>query len=543
MLKRLVISILLVLGIAAITVVAWKVLRDNNNAQIARIAESESYATRSQLVRSVDIMLNALRNVQRYWSTYGHLPRDQWSADAGIELAHFDGVVTILWNDPARGIRYARTVDNPVLDYRPTEEEWGTIQGLLARAGNVTDEAVLGPYADANGKFSYIVAIGPTGSHDVSGTLIAVIDAQKSFAHLLLDESPGYSISVFWDDLRMFQRGVPATDIPENWTREGIIRSSMGSLWKVVHTPTDSFAESFATPALTAILFSGLAIAVLVGLLLFENGRAQSRALAAEVAERKLADLNRNLEQQIADRTKELADRSTDLETITDSVAHDLRNPLNTISVNTQLLGQQYRGALGDDGLRALHRTSSGIKRMTEILDRLLGLSVVSHATFRREPLNLREVVQDILDELCASEPAPPVEFVVADLPDVNADPTLVRTLMLNLLSNALKYTRDKASRRIAVSFESRDHSVVYCVRDNGIGFNAESAERMFNAFERLEGNSELEGVGLGLDIAARVVGRHGGRIWAEGEPGRGAAFFFTLEPLDGDGAEARTQS
>lgn len=543
MLKRLVISILLVLGIATTTVVAWKVLRDNNNAQIARIAESESYAARSQLVRSVDIMLNALRNVQRYWSIYGHLPRDQWSADAGIELAHFDGVVTILWNDPARGIRYARTVDNPVLDYRPTEEEWGAIQGLLARAGNVTDEAVLGPYADANGKFSYIVAIGPTGSNDVSGTLIALIDAEKSFAHLLLDQSPGYSISVFWDDVRMFQRGGPATDIPENWTREGIIRTSMGSLWKVVHTPTDSFAESFATPALTAILFSGLAIAVLVGLLLFENGRARSRALAAEVAERKLADLNRNLEQQIADRTRELADRSTDLETITDSVAHDLRNPLNTISVNTQLLEQQYRGALGDDGLRALQRTSSGIKRMTEILDRLLGLSVVSHATFRREPLNLREVVQDILDELCASEPAPPVEFVVADLPDVNADPTLVRTLMLNLLSNALKYTRDKASRRITVSFESRDDSVVYCVRDNGIGFNAESAERMFNAFERLEGNSELEGIGLGLDIAARVVGRHGGRIWAEGEPGRGAAFFFTLEPLDGDVAETRTES
>lgn len=530
MLKRLLISLLVALVIAVITVATWKVLRDNNNAQIARIAESEAYAARSQLVRNVDMMLDALRNVHRFWSTYGHLPRDQWSADAGIELVHFDGMEMILWNDVERGIRYARTPENPVLDYRPTDDDWQALQYLLARTGNAADEAVLGPYVDDNGRVSYLIyiaSIGPT----VTGSLIAVVDAQKSFAHLLLDQSPGYSISVFWDDVLLYQRGTPATDVPKNWYREGMIRTSMENLWKVVHTPTAQFAESFATPALPTVLFSGLAIAVLVGLLLFENGRAQSRALAAEVAEKKLADLNRNLEHQIADRTKELADRSADLETITDSVAHDLRNPLNTISVNTQLLEQQFRDALGTDGLVALQRTSSGIKRMTEILDRLLGLSVVSHATFRPEPLDLRELVTDIFDELCASEPAPRVEFAVDDLPNANADPTLVRTLVLNLLSNALKYTRDRTTRRIEVTFDVRDGIAVYCVRDNGIGFDGQSAKRMFNAFERLDHDGDSEGVGLGLDIATRVVGRHGGRIWAEGKPGVGAAFYFTLEP------------
>lgn len=534
MLKRLVISLLVAIGIAAITVAIWQLLRDHSNAQIARIAESESYAARSQLVRSVDMMLDALRSAQRFWSTYGSLPRDQWPADAGVELGRFDGVEMILWHDPLRGFRYVRTPGNPVLDYRPTDEEWHALQGAVAIASNATGEAALGPHVDAKGKITYTIAIAPTRRGDTSGTLVALVDAEKSLSRLLVDQSPGYSISVFWDDVVIFRRGIPATGIPQNWTRAGMIRTSMGTFWKVVHTPTLSFTQSFQSPGQHAVLFSGFTIAALIGLLLFENGRAQSRALAAEIAERKLADLNRSLEQQIADRTKELADRSSDLETITDSVAHDLRNPLNTISVNTQLLEQQYRDALGDDGLKAVQRTSAGIKRMAEILDRLLGLSVVSHATFRRERLDLRELAQDIFEELYTSEPAPPVEFVVHELPQANADPTLVRTLLMNLLSNALKYTRHKPGRRIAMSFERRGDGVVYCVQDNGIGFDRKSAERMFNAFERLDRENEAEGIGLGLDIAARVVNRHGGRIWAEGEPGRGAAFYFTLEPAEG---------
>jgi light-regulated signal transduction histidine kinase (bacteriophytochrome) len=267
---------------------------------------------------------------------------------------------------------------------------------------------------------------------------------------------------------------------------------------------------------------------------MFENGRAESRALAAEAAEQKLADLNRDLEQQIAERVRELADRSADLETITDSVAHDLRNPLNSISVNTQLLQQQFRDALGEEGLAALQRTTSSIKRMTEILDRLLGLSVLSHSIFNRQHIELGGIVRDVFRELHSTEQPPTVQLFVDDVPKVNADPILVRTLIMNLLSNAIKYTREKANRRIAVSYDLREGVACYCVRDNGIGFDPQSAERMFRAFERLDGNHESDGLGLGLDIAARVVKRHGGRIWAEGKRGEGAAVYFTLEPPAG---------
>jgi signal transduction histidine kinase len=127
------------------------------------------------------------------------------------------------------------------------------------------------------------------------------------------------------------------------------------------------------------------------------------------------------------------------------------------------------------------------------------------------------------------------VELIVDDLPEVDADPVLVRTLIMNLLGNAIKYTREEHARRIEVRSDVRDGVSCYCVRDNGIGFDPASAKRMFRAFERLDGSRETDGVGLGLDIAARVVKRHGGTIWAEGRLGEGAAIYFTLEPSRSD--------
>ncbi len=532
MLKRLVISILATLAIAAATVVTWQILKNTDEAQKARIAESESSAARSQLIRNVDMMLHAFRNVQTYWSRYAHLPRTERADEATIDLVYFDGVEKIIWRDAARNIHYVRSPEHPEFDYRPTAREWADVQEVLERSDGVEDEAILGPFISADGTPLYEVHLV-----DGQNVMVAVVDAWRSFEAMLRNVSPGYSISVWWDTVLLYQRGEPASDLPESRSHAGMIRTSVGNLWKVIHTPTADLALSTTAPALPAVLIAGLAIAALVGLLLFENGRARYRARAAEIAEERLAALNRSLEEQIAERTKELAARSADLGTITDSVAHDLRNPLNSISVNTQLLEQQFGSALGGDGLMALQRTAAGVKRMTEILDRLLGLSIISHATFRRERVDLREMVTDIFEELSASEPPPAVRCEVADLPEAYADPTLVRTLAMNLLGNALKYTRHKQERRIVVDYETKDGVTAYCVRDNGIGFDGANGGRMFRAFDRAgRDGAKEEGLGLGLNIAVRVVRRHDGRIWAESKPGAGAAFYFTLEPSNTQG-------
>ena len=531
MTRRVILSVLASAAVVVLTLLAWQALQGYQTRQIARIAEVESYAARSQLIRNVDTMLRALRDIRDYWDQYGHLPRDQWESDAAIEQAHFEGLEVLVWSDEARGTRYVRDAEHPVFDYRPSDEEWVTYDSLITRASNAPGEAILGPFIDDTGRKVTVEIYVVSSQPGSSGSLVAVVDTQQAFEHLLKDESPGYAISVLWDDVVLYRRGEPAADIPVSWMRDGMIQTTMGTLWRVVHTPDEGLVKSLRTPAVSGVLVAGLAIALLMGLLVFENSRAGSRAAAAEVAERKLAELNRDLEAQISQRTAELADRSTDLETITDSVAHDLRNPLNTISVNTQLLEQQYADVLNGEGMAALHRTSSGVRRTTEILNRLLGLSVVSHATFDPQDLDIADVVREVFDELVASEQPPPVELVIEkDLPPARADLTLVRTLITNLVSNAIKYTRDKTERRIEVRSETRDGVVVYCMRDNGIGFDPKLRDQLFRAFKRLDGN-KTDGLGLGLDIAARVVRRHGGVIWADAAEGDGAIFFFTLEP------------
>jgi light-regulated signal transduction histidine kinase (bacteriophytochrome) len=166
---------------------------------------------------------------------------------------------------------------------------------------------------------------------------------------------------------------------------------------------------------------------------------------------------------------------------------------------------------------------------MTNILDRLLGLSEVSHATFIREPVDMSELVREIAEDLSGAEVPPPVRFEIAELPDAFADTTLVHMLLTNLLSNAIKYTRSRAVRIVTVGVLAEDDEDVYFVADNGIGFDQDHADTIFGAFNRLDKASSSEGVGLGLTIAHRVVERHDGRIWAEGRVGAGAIFYFTL--------------
>ncbi len=528
MFRRLTLSLVIGLAVALGTVALWSSVRESSETQVGRIAEAESYSARSQLIRNMETLIAALHNVRVFWAAFGHLPRDQWASDAGIELDHFTGVRMLVWHDPARNLRYARTAENPVFDYRPGDEEWARYADLRDNASKYSTNTIAGPFMESNGEFYYEVYFVDSSGGD-QGTLAAVIDIDDTLRQLLEDQSPGYAIGVFGPDALLYQRGEPDPNAPAGWTREGKIKSSLGSVWTVVHSPTKELVDSFDSQALDLILLLGLLVSVLVATLIFENDRARSRAVAAEFAEGQLADLNRSLEQQVADRTAQLKSRTADLQTLTDSVAHDLRNPLNTISVNAQLLEAHSRDRLGEDGLKILRRLAPSVSQMADILDRLLGLSEVSHSTFKRETVDMCELVEEIVEDLVISAAPPPVDVQIADLPAADADRNLVHMLVMNLVSNAVKYTKDKEVRRIQIGFEETDSGTIYFVRDNGIGFDQEYADRLFVAFNRLGDASSAEGVGLGLTIATRAVERHGGAIWAKGQSGAGATFFFTL--------------
>ena len=171
MAKRVVTSLLLAGFIALITVVTWKVLKDHQQAQVARIAETDSYAARSQLVRNVDALLRSLRDIREYWQRNGHLPRGQWASATATELALVDGVDLILWNDPARDIRYLRSGENFGLDHRPTRAEWRALESLNERARGVAEETISAIRSSSGPSLRSMPALLPRhGSNRSSGS-------------------------------------------------------------------------------------------------------------------------------------------------------------------------------------------------------------------------------------------------------------------------------------------------------------------------------------------------------------------------------------
>lgn len=506
----------------------WYDLKSTEDEQFARLTEAESYAARAQLVQNFDTLLGALQNAHIFWSRFGGLPREEWGDDASMELSHLQGVELIMWYDPDKSLRYVRKVGDPVSGYRPSDEEWATYNDLVARSHGLTQDQITGPIIRDDGTIQMHIFFTPRANQTV-GYLIAVMDITKALDSLLAEESPGYVIEVSVGDTVVYRRGALNDQIPEDLRRKGKIRNSLGGIFEVTHSPTPELIRALHAPAVNAFLYTGIIIAVLMALLLAETDRSRRRARAARTAEAETRVLNLDLEQQVAERTRELQERSRDLVTITDSVGHDLRNPLNSISANVQLLDQQYQEQLGDSGVKILGKMSSGVVQMTEILDRLLSLSTVANVDFERERIDLTEMVEETFEELQESEPDPPVDFFAEEVPDVMGEPMMIQVLILNLLSNALKYTRAKQDRKVIFSWKQIDGQPVYYLQDNGIGFSSELSEKLFEAFERLHDDDETEGLGLGLDIANRVVRRHNGKIWAEGAPGNGATFYFTL--------------
>ena len=247
-------------------------------------------------------------------------------------------------------------------------------------------------------------------------------------------------------------------------------------------------------------------------------------------AEEQIRRLNTDLEERVRLRTGELARAVKDLEAFSYSVSHDLRAPLRAIDGFSQaLLGRA--GFLVDQGRHYLDRIRAGASRMSELIDDLLLLSRVSRSDLRRAPVDIGRLAGAVIADLRRVDPGREVEVRVADGMNVIADERLLAIALENLIGNAWKFTGRRERAQIGIGVEARDGDCVFFVRDNGAGFDMAYADKLFGAFQRLHDASEFEGTGIGLATAHRVITRHGGRIWAEGRPGAGATFFFTLGP------------
>jgi signal transduction histidine kinase len=263
--------------------------------------------------------------------------------------------------------------------------------------------------------------------------------------------------------------------------------------------------------------------------------------LGVEIRERTAAELevsrlNAELEQRVQDRTEQYRVANRELEAFCYSVSHDLRAPLRAIHGFSKVLIGDFPDGLPASARDALSRIIAAAERMGHLIEDLLRLSQVSRGELSRQPTDLAEVATQVVAALRAGEPDREVEVQIWDGMPADADPRLVRTALENLIGNAWKFTSKTARPRIEVGCLRDGGRRVYFVRDNGAGFDMEFADKLFGPFQRLHRADEYPGTGIGLATVARVVLKHGGRIWAEAQEGRGAVFYFTLE-RDDDGA------
>jgi PAS domain S-box-containing protein len=251
-------------------------------------------------------------------------------------------------------------------------------------------------------------------------------------------------------------------------------------------------------------------------------------------AERRIQALNDELEERVRDRTAALIAANHDLENYAFSVAHDLRTPLRAIAGFARVLEEDYADVVGDEGGRVIGVIRKNAQDMGSFIDALLAFSAVDRQPPSKEHVDVDALVRECLDSLGPECAERDIAFHVGHLPPTRADRASLKQVFINLLANAVKFTRQTEKAHIEVgSWTEPTGSTAYFVRDNGVGFDMSNTRRLFGIFQRLHNPKDFEGTGLGLASVARIVAAHGGRVWAEAEPGKGARFFFIIEPKE----------
>ncbi len=269
-----------------------------------------------------------------------------------------------------------------------------------------------------------------------------------------------------------------------------------------------------------------------------ENGRITGTLSSArDITEEKemqanIKALNARLEQRVEERTAQWKNANRELEAFSYSVSHDLRAPLRAIDGFTEILMEDYEASLDAEGKRICSVICENTRRMGQLIDDLLSFSRLGKTQISRSIIDMEKAARCAYEEAVPPEARPRIDFRIGSLPSIPGDLAMIRQVWANLISNAVKYSSRREQSTVSISGETAEGLAVFCVRDNGTGFDMRHADKLFGVFQRLHNRGDFEGTGVGLAIVKRIVERHNGRIWAESEPDKGAAFYFSL-PLE----------
>jgi two-component system sensor kinase len=242
----------------------------------------------------------------------------------------------------------------------------------------------------------------------------------------------------------------------------------------------------------------------------------------------KVRSLNR-LNEELMEERKKLEDANDELEAFAYSVSHDLRVPLRAIDGFSRILVEDYEENIDEEGKRLIGIIRENTKKMGQLIDDILQLSRAGRHEINLSEIDMESLIQTVFNELKQSNQARDIVLELEPLPQVYADRTLLQQVISNLLSNSIKFTIPRDTAIIKVGFQVAKKEYVYYVQDNGVGFNMKYSGKLFGLFQRLHGQNEFEGTGVGLSIVQRIIRRHGGDVWGEGEVDKGATIYFSL--------------
>lgn len=521
----------LTIGVVGVLIscVAWRAILTTREEALLEVTSNLASESRAALVRELDGQIRTLEQLRDRWNEFGTRSELEWQTTTDLWIDTIPGLASLVWTDGAptdsRRALSAGAADPPLVAF--------------ARRGDPAEDTRMLSVLDGpellNGTYAYQVRVPTLGSDASGGTIAARFDVQKVIDHALYAHANDHVIEVYWGDEAVYSRGVAVSDTDHPWWESTEdVSLPLDTVWRLRLRPSTPLAERRLSNLPHYLLAVGLILSVLIAFAAHGIRVILQQSRALEHANDALSIQSRQLESAVAERTESLEAAVSSLKSFNRTVSHDLRSPIGAILNYCSILQEDYSsGELDAEGLRILDRIQRSANRANLLLSDLLELSHAGQVSIEPEPVDMMQLARDAFNQAKAAEhhdgEVVPASLSMDALPSAYGDPTLLATVFDNLMTNALKYSIDQDVRQIHVTGGIDHDELLYEVEDNGCGFDPGNASKLFELFERLHSNDDIEGTGVGLAIVQQIVRRHGGRVWAFGEPGKGARFGFAL--------------
>ena len=494
--------------------------------------------TNSMELKTLDVLdeyTQKMNNMGEIWSKYSRVSQTDLDFEMEIAAQDFPGFEACAWLDTNLNIKWLAPLEKNEAVGNQNPDIAELRRELWERARTQRQTIISRPLKMLDSSLGFYLFTPIYHTEALQGIFLGMIRYSRFFENLDRSRSMrGLTFTMLDSSERIFVSTNISKRADNKWKKSVAILLP-GTSWTLNLWPTKTQLLKWTSPTASIILAFGLIVALMLGLSLFLTVKSQGLTLHLKETHLKLEEEHRQLEQsasileqRVEERTTELKFANKELEAFSYSVSHDLRAPLRHIGGFTELL-QAKSEAMDPGSKRYLVIISEAVKRMDTLITSLLGFARMSRQEMQKSRFSMAEMVSQSIQEMEPDLKGRKITWKVAPLPEAFGDQPLLRQVVANLFTNAVKFTREREEAIIEVQCHEENSGHVYCIRDNGAGFDMKYAEKLFGVFQRLHSASQFEGTGIGLANVQRIIVRHGGRVWAEGEVGKGAAFFFFI--------------